>query len=158
MHTSACVSCVRACTNRNEKEKADSLVIFPFFCLWWSFHVFPCLSMSFHLHIPVHPSAIQCHQVLPPPSHPAWALPRSWLQPGRIWSLHPCVQHRAMRSKSFQARGRLGLSWSLVLYCVCFVFLFGCVLDSFWLVSDDAGFGMLLGCQKSCHHIAARCG
>lgn len=47
MHTSACVSCVRACTNRNEKEKADSLVIFP------------CLSMSFHLHIPVPSSAIR---------------------------------------------------------------------------------------------------
>ena len=138
---------VRVRANSNEKEKEDAPIGFPCFLM-----VFDGLSMSFPLHVPA------LVQVLPPPSHPAWALPRLWLQPGRIWSLHAfnIVQRVPNRSKPGDG---LGLSWSsfwsLGLLCVCFcasLWMFG----FFWIVFDDACFGMLLGCQKSCQQSAAR--
>ena len=130
MHTSACVSCVRACTNRNEKEKADSLVIFPFF-------VFDGLSMSFHLHIPVHPSASQCHPV-PSGTAPSFS---SSLSPSSIvataWSDLVATSMRSTSCNAFQivpSPGTVGIvlkSWFvLCLFCVslwmCFGFFLAC--------------------------------
>ena len=146
MHTSACVSCVRACTNRNGKGKgwfSCNLSIF------LSLMVFPCLSMSFHVFPFAHPSASQC---IPVPSSAIRYCPLLLIQPepfldrgyslvgsGRYIHAFNIVQCVPNRSKP-------GDGWDCLEVLVCIVFVLCFSLDVFWILFGLFPMMLVLGC------------